>query len=389
MKIQGKDISLWIDTTPKTDFPILEEDLQADAAIVGGGLAGITLAYLLSKEGMKVVIIDKKRIVEKTTGNTTAKVTSLHGLIYSDLIKRHGEYLAGLYGEANQSGVELVKQIASEEDLDADLIVKSAFSLADSKKDKERLVQEYKAVERLGLSAQFLDKLDLPFEIFGAIEFTNQAQFHPRKYLLALADLLLEKGVQFYENTEALEVADGAVITEKGKIKAEYIVAASHLPFFASEEFKRKMSRSRDYVIAAKIAGELPNGMFISVGEDYHSIRTQAHEGGELLIIDGGWHGLDEREILEPQHYLDLQKWTRENFEVKDYVYYWSTYDWDSPDRIPLAGHYGDNLYLATGFGGWGMSNGTAAAKLIADLILERENPYKDLYDPKRTIVKE
>lgn len=384
MDIKGKDISIWIDTTSQTDFPALEAGITTDVVIVGGGIVGITCAYLLSKKGLDIVLIDKKRIVEKTTGHTTAKVTSSHQLIYKYLTEKFGRDTAYLYGQANESAVKEVIHIALEENLNCDLIPKSSFLFGTSESDKAKIEEEYRVAKELELPVQFLDKVDLPFPSFGALEFTGQAQFHPRKYLLGLVDVMVKAGVKIFENTEVKKVENGEVGTDKGNVKAKHIVAASHVPFFDKEIFKKKMSRSRDYSIAIKMAGEKPDGMFISAGENYHSIRTQVARGEELLIIDGGWHQIDDREIEDPQNYLNLQKWAGENFEVLEFVYYWSTYDWDSPDRIPLAGQYRNNLYIATGFGGWGMSNGTASAMLVSDLISGASNPFTELYDPTR-----
>jgi glycine/D-amino acid oxidase-like deaminating enzyme len=140
------------------------------------------------------------------------------------------------------------------------------------------------------------------------------------------------------------------------------------------------MSRFRDYVIALKLKNKPPEGMFISTGDNYHSFRTQVIEGGETLIIDGEGHEVDDKEIEDPIHYLNLQNWAKDNFDVKEFLYYWSTYDWGTKDKIPMAGYFKDNIYLATDFGGWGMSNGTVCSKLISDLILKKDNPFVKLY---------
>lgn len=381
---KGKDVSIWIDTTPQTNFPSLNGDIETDVAVVGGGIVGITCAYLLSKHGLRVVLLEKNKLIGKTTGNTTAKVTSLHSLIYAGLVKGYGEDFARLYGQANQSGVEIVGQIAAENNIDCDLISGSTFTFAATEDARKRVEDEYSVVKKLGFPARFAEKISLPVPSFGAVEFTHQSQFHPRKYLLGLVNKLTERSVLIFENTEALEVQDKAVVTKNGKIKAQYIVAASHIPFFNKEEFKTKMTRSRDYVIAMRVKGEKPKGMFINAGATYHSIRTQPYEGDELVIVDGEWHKVDDQEILDPQHYLNLQKWAREYFDVEEFEYFWSTYDWSTGDRIPFAGHFKDNLYYATGFSGWGMANGTATAVLITDLIRGKENPWVDLYNPKR-----
>jgi len=199
--IAGKPASFWIDSTPTSTFSPFINNLVVDVAIVGAGIAGLTAATLLKRAGKTVAVIESKRVAMGVSGHTTAKVTSLHKLIYADLIQQLGEDKARLYGESNQAAIEQVAQLVKEEQIDCDFSRQSAYTFADSPEQLSQIEAEVEAAIKLGLPASFVKETSLPFPIAGAVKFENQAQFHVRKYLLHLAKTIPGNGSYLFDDT--------------------------------------------------------------------------------------------------------------------------------------------------------------------------------------------
>ncbi|MGH7240322.1 MAG: NAD(P)/FAD-dependent oxidoreductase, partial [Candidatus Saccharimonadales bacterium] len=209
-QIEGKDISLWVATTDKTNYPKLENDNTVyDAAVVGGGITGVVTAYLMQQKGLKVVLVEKANIVEWTTGGTTAKLSSQHYLIYDYLIQRHGKDAASAYARANQDGIDDIERLGKELGIASDFERKNAYVFSGLGDKTEAIKAEVEAAKQLGLPASFEKSVDLPFEVKTAIKFADQAQFHPRKFLLPLAEQFVKNGGVIYEQTEAMDIQPG------------------------------------------------------------------------------------------------------------------------------------------------------------------------------------
>jgi glycine/D-amino acid oxidase-like deaminating enzyme/nitrite reductase/ring-hydroxylating ferredoxin subunit len=387
--LPGRPQSLWMGTTPRTDFPPLEGDLRVDVAVLGGGIAGLTAATLLKEAGRTVAVVEARRIVEGVTGNTTAKVTSLHNLLYRDLVHEHGEAKARVYGEANQQAIERVARFVSDRKIACDFERADAFTYTERAEDVARIEEEAQVARRLGLPADLTTDVGLPFEVKAAVRFTGQARFHPRKYLLALARSIPGDGSAVLEETTALDVSDGdpcEVKTDKGRVHAGHVIVATHQPFVVRGFYFARMTLKRSYALALRIDGPVPRGLYISTDPNFRSMRPQPHEGGDLLILGGEPHrpgqGGDTAEMVRR-----LEAWGRERFRVRSVEYRWATQDNVTPDRVPYVGRLvpgSKRVFVATGFGGWGMTNATAAGMLLTDLVQERENPWADLFDPRR-----
>lgn len=389
--LPGRHVALWIDTTPETDYPPLGEmPGTIDVAVVGGGITGLTTAALLREEGLSVAVFEAKRIAEGVTGHTTAKITSQHGLFYDYLTNQFGKELAGLYAHANQSAIEKLEALISKRQIECDLVKKSAYTYAASEKDIFEVASEVKAAESLGLPVSFAERTTLPFETKGAVCFQNQAQFHPRKYLLGLAGQLVSEGCRIFENTRVVDVKEGnpcELVTQKGTVKAKHVVIATYFPFKDPGFYFARMYPSRSYAMAARLNGPIPDGMFYSSSEPHYSVRSQPAEGGGELAVYSGLSHKTGHGGSTIQFYHKLEDWIRTGFDVASIDYCWSTQDNVTIDQVAYIGRLGpgyEKVFVATGFNQWGMTQSMVAANIFTDAILERKNPSADVYDPNR-----
>lgn len=388
------NISYWIDSTPKNNFSTLVREtfngVSVDVAIVGAGIAGVTTAILLKRAGKTVALIEAGQIATGVSGHTTAKVTSLHQLIYAELINEIGEAKAKLYAESNQEAVEQVAAFVQENQIDCDFSRQSAYTFAESDANLGKIKDEVEAAVSLGLPASFVKDVSLPFSIAGAIQFSNQVQFHPRKYLLHLAKLIAGDGSYVFENTRVTQIEEGdpcQVISNQGVVHATNVVVTTNIPILDQGLFFAKAYPKRSYIIGARIAPEkAPNGMFIGTGEGYRSIRTTPFNGDTLLLIGGEGHKVGSVSDTN-ENYRNLEDYARSKFGIETIDYRWSTQDMVSFDKLPYIGKltpFHSHTYVATGFSLWGMSKGTMAGMLLSDLLLGIENPWAELYDATR-----
>lgn len=386
--------SFWIASTPKTDYPQLKEDIKTDILVVGGGIAGITTAYLLQKEGFDVVIIDTNRIVLAATGHTTAKITSLHDLKYSKLIKQIGDEGAHKYAEINEKAINTITDIISSNNIQCDFSRQSNYVFTQDEKNITKIEDEYNAARSLGLPVSFKSQLPLSIDIEGAVCFDNQAQFHPRKYLLALADIFVKNGGKIYENTTALDIHPGencnCITSIKGDIKvtSDKVIVTTQFPFYDGVGlYATKMYAERSYVVAAKSPNNFPGGMYISYEQPTRSIRAQPTENGEQLILIGGEHHKTGQDTKENDHYKNLILYASDNFCAYDIPYRWSAQDYTVMDDIAYIGYITSrkqNIFVETGFAKWGMTTSTVAAMIIRDLIVAGKSNYDYIFSPSR-----
>lgn len=388
--LAGKPASFWIDSTPTTTYPSLRNNnISVDVAIVGGGIVGLTAATLLKQAGKTVAVIESKQIATGVSGHTTAKITSLHQLIYADLIKQIGEDKARLYAGSNQAAIEQIATFVAEQQIDCDFSRQSAYTFTQLEHDLDKITDEVEAAIKLGLPASFVRETSLPLAIAGAVKFDHQAQFHVRKYLLHLAKNIPGNGSHIFEHTRVLNVEDTPceVITDRGVINAENAIIATHLPILDQGLFFAKTYPERSYLIAARIdPAKAPKGMFIGIGKDYHSIRTTPDHAGVLLIVGGSGHKVGAVSDTE-ECYQKLEDYARTHFDLESIEYRWSTQDMVSFDKLPYIGKLtplNKHIYVATGFSLWGMTKGTMSGMLLSDLLLNKDNPAAEIYDATR-----
>jgi glycine/D-amino acid oxidase-like deaminating enzyme/nitrite reductase/ring-hydroxylating ferredoxin subunit len=383
--------SYWISSTPQSEYPALNEDISVDIAIIGGGIAGITCAYLLSIEGFKTAILEADCILMGTTGHTTAKVTSQHELIYYKIQTQLGKELAKQYADANDAAIRFIEKTAREKQIDCDFVHQAAFVYTQQENNIDKIRNEVKTASDLGIKASYTEDIPLHFPIKAAVRFDGQAQFHPRKFLLALAKEVTHKGNTIYEQSRVIDIEkNGKYILKTGqerKVKADKVIIASHYPFLNKPGmYFTRIYVERSYVIAIKAAEAYPGGMYINAEDPVHSLRSQMTEEGELILLGGGRHKTGQGEDTSA-HYEALIDFAHKHYRVEDIPYRWSTQDCMTLDGIPFTGQFQPDtpgLYIATGFGKWGMTNATASAMILRDLITHGVSPWKDVYNPSR-----
>ncbi len=385
--------SYWIDSTKETKYPSLKEDLTIDIAIVGGGIVGITSALLLIKEGYKVAIFEGNKIIKGASGHTTAKITSQHNLIYDYLIKTFGFEKAQQYGEANEEALEFIVDKVEKNNINCNLEVLPSYVYTLQDNYVSKIERELEACHKLGLNPHFKGRFLLSLPIKASIEFRDQAQFHPRKYLLSLAEEFVSYGGHIYEDTRIVDLEKGSPIkltTEDGlKIISEKVISASHFPFYDGYGmYFARLRPERSYLIGVTAKDDFPRGMFISAENPKRSLRRQNDQEKQLILIGGENHKTGEGKETE-FHYNALSSFAKDLFSIDEELYRWSTQDYITIDRVPYIGKLSsscENIYVATGFGKWGMSGGTNAALMLRDLIIKGSSPYEELFSPSRHI---
>lgn len=383
--------SYWLASTDMTNYPELTEDISVDTVIIGGGMAGILSACLLMKEGVKTAVLEAGRIAMGTTGHTTAKITSQHGIIYDKIRNQRGMETARQYAEANETAIREIKKLVDFWHIKCDYKTESAYVYTQQEKNIEKLENEIKTASELGIKATYVDKLPLPIPVKAGMRFDDQAQFHPRKFLLPLADKISSDGVQIYENTRAvgLEYREDITVTAANgkKVNAKRAIIASHYPFYNKQGmYYSRIYTERTYIIGITVSEKYPGGMYVNAEDPSRSLRCQPFDKGELILVVGENHKTGQGEDMAG-HYRELIEFSEDLFTIQDLHYRWSTQDCMTLDGVPYVGLYQEdkpNLYIATGFQKWGMTNSMASAMILRDLITKGHSPWQEAYDPSR-----
>lgn len=384
--------SVWLTDTDRPTYEPLSGSILADVVVVGAGITGLTCALLLARQGRDVVVVEAAGVGSGTTGGTTGKVTSQHGLIYGDLIERHGEDVARSYADANQQAVDLIGSLVGETAAQCAYTPASALVFARDLDQMGGLEAEHEAASKLGLPSRLIEApADLPFQIAGALEFTQQAHFHPVRYCDALARELVSLGGRIHEQTRIValhEHDDRVEVSERSgaSVTAGHAVIATLLPFIDRGGFFAKTRPGRAYGVAARLGSPPPAGMYIGAGPPVRSFRPWPDGGDTGIIFVGESHETGDEEQATPGRWGELEKWAREHFDVDTFDYRWSAQDYSTADGLPYVGRspLTDRTVVATGFHKWGLSNGTAAARIMADLVLGAPNPFAESFDAGR-----
>lgn len=421
--------SYWINSEKnKEKYNKLEKNIETDICIIGGGITGISTAYYLTKENLKVTVLDMGKIGFQTTGNSTAKITSQHGLFYKYLKDSKGEDFARLYYDANEDAIKNIKKIVEKENIECDLECQSAYVLAANREEVQKVKDEVEVVRGFGGHAEYLEREDIDKNLLilnplAAIRFKNQAQFNSYKYTIELAKICKNLGANIYENTKVVDVRDEKdyyyLETEDGyKIKAKYLVVTTKYPIINIPGFYfMKMYQSTSYGISIPVKEKLFDGMYITstnpkvslrmakvdnniikdvVDGDIENYAKQDKENRKqvkekqnskidneyVLIVVGADHKTGEKTDLS-NSYKKLENIAKQIYPEGKVEDYWNTEDCITLDKIPYIGKYSsmwENAYVATGFNKWGITTSNIAANIITDMIIGRKNRYEDIF---------
>lgn len=355
-------------------FAPLEGDTSADVLIIGGGMAGLLCAWYLKNSGVDALLIESDRICSGVTRNTTAKITSQHGLIYQKLLQEFDADTANLYWHANEEALNRYSSLAKT--IDCGFVHKDNYIFAAD--SPEKLELEMKALEQSRIPAIFTQNLDLPVPAVGAVKFRNQAQFDPLQFAAGIA-----RGLNIRERTTAREFVGNTVMTDRGRITASKIIVATHFPMLNKHGgYFLKLYQQRAYVMALEGA-PLPEGMYLEDGGMSISFRSYGND----LLLGGGGHrtgkpgkGWEPLEALAKEVYPQAKERCR-----------WAAQDCMSLDGMPYIGTYSKrtpDLHVATGFGKWGMTSSMVSAMILSDLVQDRDNVYRELFSPQRRVLR-
>ncbi|MEE1280119.1 MAG: FAD-dependent oxidoreductase [Oscillospiraceae bacterium] len=366
--------TVWLDREEIPHFNGLGGDIKTDVLIIGGGLAGVLCAYKLAERGVNYVLIERDRIMSKVSGFTTAKITAQHGLIYAKLIKGFSVERARQYYKSNTQAIEEYRRLCENIDCNFETMDSFVYSLS----DKNKIEAEISALRSIGADAKYKKELPLPFSVAGAVNLPNQAQFDPVMFAAAIS-----KNLNIYEQTVAREFANGAVITNCGRITAKKIIVATHFPFINKHGlYFLKMYQHRSYVVALEGAEDV-GGMYVDEAKEGLSFRNYKN----LLLLGGGSH----RTGKKGGSYGELMAFAKKHYPNAKARFHWATQDCMTLDGIPYIGRYSKqttDFYVATGFNKWGMTSSMVAANLLCDMVMGKQNEYTELYSPSRSILR-
>lgn len=371
--------SLWSDTVTFPTFEPLTQNIKTDVLIIGGGITGILCAHMLAQAHVDYALVEAKELCSGVTANTTAKITSQHGMIYHQMLKRFGTEKTRMYLDANETALQEYRTLF--QNIDCHFETKDNFVY--TLDNIQKLEQELESLNKIGFPAKYADNLPLPFPTAGAVKFAHQAQFHPLEFLAKIS-----KGLRIYEHTKVQELkllssCKTVATTAHGNITAEQVIIATHFPFLNKHGmYFLKMYQHRSYVLALENA-PFVDGMYVDEVEKGLSFRNYEN----LMLLGGGSH----RTGKHGGNWAELSDFAKLHYPDSVEKYRWATQDCMPLDDIPYIGQYSkntSNLFVATGFHKWGMTSAMVAATLLRDMVLEKDNPYTSVFNPSRTMIR-
>lgn len=391
----GATRSIWMDVPPLPARPPLARDLHADVCVVGAGIAGLTTAYLLAREGRRVCVLDDGPTAGGETSRTTAHITHVLDDRFHWIEQVHGPEGLRLAAESHTVAIDTIESIAAQEGISCDFVRLDGYLFGAPGDPADELEREYEAARRAGvLGVAWADRAPMEaFESGRCLRFPNQAQFHPLRYLQGVAEAIGRMGGRIHGGTRVTAVHHGPpprVETAGGHtVTADAVVVATNSPVHEMIGVHPKQAPYRTYVVAARVRrGAIVPALYYDTASPYHYVRLQPEgEGGTDLLITGGEdHKTGQADDAEDR-WDRLEAWMRERFpSAREIVARWSGQVMETADGIAFIGpdRSGSSVYIATGDSGMGMTHSTIAGLLLRDHILGRENPWSRLYDPGR-----
>lgn len=391
LQLPDTEQPLWHSTYTIPLYPALAEDIEVDAVIVGAGITGLTSAYLLKRAGLRVAVLEKSAVGAGTSGRTTGKVTSQHELTYEDLKQRLGEKTAKAYGDANQQALKQISDIIKHEKITCDWQRDDNYVFTSDARKVEQFKREAKTAAALGLPASFETTTPLPFTVKGAVRFANQAKINSQEYLLGLARQVHGSGSFVFEQSKAIAFKDGNpayVQTPKGKVTAQHIIVATNVPtslLLARGGYCILEYPTESFAIAGPLAPDWA-GMYISPDKDHHSILPTSVQGKPVLLVVGAGGNVAGFRLSKQRRYRQLADYA-ERLGLQEVTHCWSDRDYMAYDRVPLVGKlypWSKHIYVGTAFRKWGLTNGTVAAMILRDTILDGKSKWSSTFTTGR-----
>lgn len=386
--------SYWMESAQLPRFPKLAHDLEVDVAVIGGGITGITAAYLFKRAGRSVALLERGRCAEAESGHTTAHLTAIADESWQALVTRYGRQGARATWDAGAAAIDQIYRIARAESIDCEFRWVPNFLHAPlrdpQKKHAQMLADEARFARELDIEAFYRD--EVPYFHLPGVEFPHQALFHPRKYLAGLLERIPGSGSHVFEMTpaEAFEEKPLAVKAGPHRVRCERIVVATHTPrtgiasHAGSLLFQTKLVWQNTYVIGARIPPDLvPEASYYDTSEPYHYLRVERRGDHDYAMLGGEDHKTGQEPDTNAR-FERLEQTLRQFFPQAVVEHRWSGQVIETNDGLPFIGEAAPNQFIATGFGGTGMTFGTIAAVMAVDAAFGRPNPWQKLFDPSR-----
>ena len=387
MKYQYK--SIWDETIQyNTNYNLLKKDISTNVCIIGGGITGISTGYYLYKNNVDFVLLERNNICDNTTKFSSAKITSQHGLIYYNLVKKYGITKAKQYLYSNNNAIKNIQEIILKENIECDFKIQYSYVFTQNELFSKNIDDEYSTLINLGFKdVELQNNIELLPNIKKAIKFKNQAQFNPKKYCLELSKIIKNN---IYENSNVKKIVRRnkkyIIFTDTNKVYCNKIILCTHFPIKDIPGFYfLKMYQDTSYIIAADIGKNNFNGMYINFEDPTISIRIANINNKNILLIGG--NNIKTSSILNENKYTFLENIAKSLYPDCKIIKYWNTQDCITLDKLPYVGKFSNiypNMYIATGFNKWGMTTSNVAANILKDKILNKKNIYEDVYTATR-----
>jgi glycine/D-amino acid oxidase-like deaminating enzyme/nitrite reductase/ring-hydroxylating ferredoxin subunit len=386
--VQKGTHSVWGSTVEPLEPVPLEGHTSADVCIVGAGIAGMTTAYLLAREGKHVVVIDRGTIGAGETGRTTAHLSNHIDDGFTEMERLHGVEGSRLARESHGAAIDRIESIANDEQIDCDFVRVDGYLFRAPDQSPDLIDREYAAAVHAGVEVERVDLAPFGTVDTGpCLRFPRQAQFHPLKYLDGLARAIRRMDGRIFCRTQADEVTSERVVTSQGTINAEAVVVATNVPMHQRVGVHPKQAAYRTYALGLRVpTGAIVRALYWDTADPYHYVRLlNGHDNGQDVLIVGGEDHKTGQDEEQGAHFERLESWSRIRFPIATEVEFrWSGQVMETIDGLAYIGRSADGTYVATGDSGMGMTHGTIAGILLTDLILGRHNPWAKLYDPHR-----